>query len=172
MAAAVTLETDRLILRGYEPGDVDPLFSIQSDAAAMRYTYCAESRGDTERHLCAHAAMHAEYGVAPWTVLLRSESRVIGWGGLLVDPEDSSWGIEVGYFLHSDYWGRGIASEVVRAALAHGFDDLGLPEIAALARPENGASLRVLEKAGFARVAYVASLERNHYKLLRADWLG
>ena len=44
---------------------------------------------------------------------------------------------------------------------------LALPEVGAFARPENAASIRVLEKAGFRLLRFEARLERNHYTIAR-----
>jgi GNAT superfamily N-acetyltransferase len=115
------VETSRLTLRPFEPGDVDPLFAIQGDAQVMRYTFWAPVRADSERYLTAYAALYEEHGFAPWTMILRAEQRVVAWGGLSVDPFNPGWGVEVSYFVHPAYAGQGIASEIVQASLQHGF---------------------------------------------------
>jgi [ribosomal protein S5]-alanine N-acetyltransferase len=98
------------------------------------------------------------------------EQRVIGWGGLNIDPNATGWGTEVSYFIHPSYQGRGFATEVVRSSLRNGFRDLGLGQIGAFAMPENEASARVLKKCGFKIVRYEPALERNHYELCAKDW--
>ncbi|MGH7823036.1 MAG: GNAT family N-acetyltransferase, partial [Candidatus Binatia bacterium] len=141
-----SLETARLTLRPFREEDVDPLFEIQGNRDAMRHTYAAPSLDECARRLRVFAALEATLGFAPWTVVLRAERRVIGWGGLGVDPFEPGWGPEVSYFFHPAYWGRGYATELVRAALDHGFGDCALREISAFVKRENVASVRVLEK--------------------------
>ncbi len=51
----------------------------------------------------------------------------------------------MGFF---DFWGKGFASQAARASLRFGFEQLGLPEIIAVAVPENIGSQRVMEKIG------------------------
>jgi RimJ/RimL family protein N-acetyltransferase len=160
-----TRYTERLILRPPEPGDVDALFAIQNDREAMRYTSWAPSREATLAHLTSYAARFGEDGYAPWTAVLASEERVVGWGGLNKDPAQPEWGTEVAYYFDKGYWGRGLATELVREALAYAFDDLGLEQVGAFARPENLASIRVLEKCGFSRVRFVEELERDEYRI-------
>src|SRR5262245_28431339 len=80
------IETPRLTLRAFRDEDVDPLFAIQGDREAMRYTHAAASRQDCTRWLRTFAALASTLGFAPWTVILRTEARVIGWGGLSIDP--------------------------------------------------------------------------------------
>ena len=91
---------------------------------------------------------------------------MVGWGGLNRDPRAPQWGAEVSYFVHPDYAGRGLATELVRASLALAFDELGLAEVGAFTRPANHASARVLQKCGFAFVRHVPALERDHYRVL------
>lgn len=98
---------------------------------------------------------------------LRADGHVVGWGGLGVDPFAPGWGPEVSYFLHPAQLGRGLATEVVRASVAHGFATLALPAIGAFARPDNAAPIRVLEKCGFGLLGWEPALGRNHYEVRR-----
>jgi ribosomal-protein-alanine N-acetyltransferase len=166
------IETARLTLRGFRDEDVDPLFAIQGDREAMRFTHAASSRQDCAHWLRTFAALESTRGFAPWTVILQTEARVIGWGGLSIDPFDPGWGIEVSYFFHPAYWGRGYATELVRATLQHGFGTLSLPAIGAFVRPANLASVRVLKKCGFTRLGYEPRLERNRYEVQGTAWSG
>jgi RimJ/RimL family protein N-acetyltransferase len=166
------IETARLTLRAFHDDDVAALFEIQSDRDAMRYTHRTASRLECAHWHGRYAALAPRLGFAPWTVLLRAEQRIIGWGGLNIDPFDPGWGIEVSYYFHRDYWGRGLATELVRAALQHGFGALGLDAVGAFVRPANTASVRVLEKCGFARLGYEPRLERDRYEIRRSAWHG
>jgi ribosomal-protein-alanine N-acetyltransferase len=170
MGKPPTRQTPRLLLRAPEPSDVDPLFAIQGDPEAMRFTYCSPSRPATAAHLESYAARFAEDGFAPWTAVLSAEDRVVGWGGLNKDPNAPHWGVEVAYYIDRRYWGRGLASELVHESLAYAFDDLSLPEVGAFARPENITSLRVLVKTGFEWVRFVPELERDEYRISRDSW--
>ena len=57
---------------------------------------------------------------------------------------------EIAYDLHPAHWGRGIASDCCRAAVKWGIEQRGFVRIQATALDTNIASVRVLEKAGFA----------------------
>ena len=159
------IETDNLLLRPFQKDDVGPLYEIQSNQESMQYTYYASSLDESQKRLYAYAAQYDQLGYAPWTVLLKSNYKIVGWGGLNIDPFDSGWGIEVAYFFHPDYWGQGYATELVQTALNRGFNKLGLNEINAYAHENNDASIRVLEKCGFIFLRYEPKLGRNHYKI-------
>jgi ribosomal-protein-alanine N-acetyltransferase len=55
----------------------------------------------------------------------------------------------LGYWTAQEYAGRGYTTAAVHAVLAFAFDDLGLHRVEAACQPDNLASRRVLEKAGF-----------------------
>ena len=55
----------------------------------------------------------------------------------------------LGYFVDEAVNGRGYATEAVRQAVRFGFEEVGLHRVQAAVMPRNGASIRVLEKAGF-----------------------
>ena len=56
---------------------------------------------------------------------------------------------EIGYWLGARYWGKGYATEAVRALIDHAFTDLGHKALQSSVRVTNPASRRVLEKCGF-----------------------
>lgn len=165
-----TIETPRLVLRPFDDTDIDDLFRIQGNPDAMRYTFCPTSRSEAEQRLRAYAALEKELGFVPWTVVLRAEARIIGWGGLTIDPFDPGWGVEIVYFFDPTYWGQGYATELVQASLEHGFAGHGLPEIGAFAHPHNAASIHILEKCGFRYGSYEPLLTRNRYAIRHEEW--
>ena len=170
LRAVAAIRTEHLLLREFTDADVDPLYAIQGDRQHMKFTSWAESREVCERRLRLYAGSRQAYGYAPWTALLADETVVVGWGGLKLDLIAPQWGVEVSYFIHQSYASRGFATELVRASLKHGFDDLVLERIGAFARPQNPASVRVLEKCGFRFLRYEPALERNHYEVRRGEW--
>lgn len=60
---------------------------------------------------------------------------------------------EIGFWLGSQWWGRGIATEAVRQASTWALATFDWPRISARVEPDNQASMRVLEKAGYTRNA-------------------
>lgn len=83
---------------------------------------------------------------AVWFLRLKSGETIGNYSfkGLL---EDGS--VEIGYGLEPEYWGKGYATEAVIAAVDWAMKQPGVKRIEAETEPENTASQRVLEKAGF-----------------------
>ena len=74
--------------------------------------------------------------------IIECEGAVLGKAGCWRAPE-------IGLILHPDYWGAGLGSEALAAAIAHVFETLGPPSVTADVDPRNAAMLRVLAKLGF-----------------------
>lgn len=92
MTGPPRIETPQLLLRAPRGSDADELFEIQGDRDAMRHTYVAPDREATTAFLDAYSARFTEDGFAPWVAVLRTERRVIGWGGLNRDPKNPAGG--------------------------------------------------------------------------------
>jgi RimJ/RimL family protein N-acetyltransferase len=160
------LATDRLLLRRPRLADAPELFGFLGDAEAMRYTLRFASLRDCRRHIAAHERQRRRVGCAPWVVSSRADEgrRIVGYGGLYEDPFDRDWGIEVGCFFAPWAWGRGYATELTRFCLDVARERLRLAEVAAFAHPDNVASRRVLEKAGFEVERFVLPMGRYLYR--------
>ncbi len=159
------LITQQLQLRPFRESDIEPLFNIQRDQEAMKFTFNVEHISESEHHLITHARQREIVGFAPWTVCLKEDNTIIGWGGLMEDPFDPGYGPEVAYFFSREHWGKGLATELVNASVTYGFEQLNLDAIGAFARPDNQASIRVLEKCGFLYKSYNTLIERNYYQV-------
>lgn len=150
-------ETERLLVRRVEPGDVDAMHAVYGDADAMRWvgdgrpldrSRCVEWVAVTERNYAARG-----YGMA--ALVERASGAVIGFMGL-VHPGGQAQA-EIKYALKRSHWGKGLASEAAAGMLAYAARAHGIGEVIATAAPENLASHRVLLKAGMAR----GDLRRN-----------
>lgn len=102
----------------------------------------------------------ADAGSASWTLhyVLRRQTvsakrpilvGVAGYGG----PPDTDGLVEIGYAILSDHQCRGYATEAVGALVSHAFADASIRGVVATTYHTLQASIRVLEKAGFAEVS-------------------
>lgn len=117
----------------------------------------------------------------PRTVFaIATESEAIGVIGLTVGHDVHRFTAELGYWLGEPFWGRGIMTGAVRVVAEHGFAELGLVRIYAEPYAGNLASVRVLEKAGFALEGRLrANVFKNGqvrdqfvYAVVRSGWGG
>ena len=75
-----------------------------------------------------------------------AQDRFVGWAA--IGPVTDEGQAEFGWYLRSDAWGRGYATDATALLLTFGFHELGLVRLFATADPENTASIRVLTKSG------------------------
>jgi RimJ/RimL family protein N-acetyltransferase len=145
--------TERLVLRRWTMADLDDLERVFSKPDVWWYPFRRgwtrdETQGFLERRLAEWDAQ----GWSLWAVVHRADRRLIGYLGLARPtflPEVMP-AVEIGWRLDPDYWNQGLATEGARAALALGFDVLGLDEIVSIYEPDNVASGRVMEHLGMA----------------------
>ena len=145
------VESDRLRLRSLEPDDAPRLFEIYGDAETMRLVgrtgRPVANLEATQRAVDAirrHGELH---GFGLWALDELDGSPLVGVAGLAW-VEGHGPEVEAAYILRRDRWGRGYATEALRAVLRIGHGELDLERIVALAYLENDASRRVMEKAG------------------------
>jgi [ribosomal protein S5]-alanine N-acetyltransferase len=79
--------------------------------------------------------------------LLEEPRTLVGWGGFKGPPHDGV--VELGYEIAAGWSGRGLATEAVRAMVGEAFAVSEVRAIIAHTEVGPGASVRVLEKAGF-----------------------
>ena len=142
------LQTPRLILRPFSEGDLDEMSALMANTDFMRFSLGVFSREQTAAFLEKLQARDREGLPSQFAVLLHAHERLIGYCGFFAQVVDDVEEIEIGYRLHPDMWGQGLATEAARAVRDHGFDDLNLPRLISLIHPENIASQRVAKKNG------------------------
>ena len=151
--APTLFETARLRCRRWVASDLAVLAEVYGDADAMRWVGDGEplSREGCEVWLEVTARNYRTRGYGMFALEDRSSGEVVGFCGL-VHPGGQTVA-EVKYALHRASWGRGLATEAVRALLAYGAAAHGLERIIATVAPLNHASQRVLGKAGMRSIA-------------------
>jgi len=145
------LDTPRLRLRAPVDADVPALFAIFRDPEAMRYwTTPAMTNLAEADALLRDIHHHAEAGTLfQWGIARREDDEVIGTSTLFrIDEEHRR--CELGYILRRDHWGRGLAHEALTAVVNHAFGAMGLHRLEADIDPRNAASIRSVERLGFA----------------------
>lgn len=166
------LETERLILRRLEPGDLDDLARLYADPDVRRhFPDGTMTRDQTREELDWFVAGDPDHpGLGLWATIHKPTGRFIGRCGLIPLTIDGVAEVEVAYLIDKAFWRQGLGSEAARALVAHGFGRLGLNRIIALIDPPNEASVRTARAAGlaFERTAVVEGEPCAIYRIGRA----
>ena len=135
------LRTRRLILRRARPDDLDAFHAILSDPAAMRYWSSAPHQAPEQTREWLDG-MLADGPPESDDFVIELDGRAIGKAGCWRVPQ-------IGYILHPDHWGQGLATEALTAVIGHVLSTREIDAIKADVDPRNEGSLRLLAKLGF-----------------------
>jgi RimJ/RimL family protein N-acetyltransferase len=172
------LLTPHLRLRRWNRDDRAALCEIFGQPEVWRFPF---GRGltpeETGAFLAHRIAEQATGAWCEWAAERREDRKLIGYIGLARPyflPEVMPT-VEIGWRLDPSSWGRGLATEGAKAALADGFTHPDLDEVVSIYQPENEASGRVMARLGmrFDRDTHhpTRGLALRVYRLSRVDWL-
>lgn len=166
------VETARLRLRAFALEDLEDLSRIAGDAEVMRHIGggLPFTREETLFNLTniVNAFRRRRYG--RWALEKKDGGGLIGYCGLAHGSDEI--GVELVYLLARAEWGKGVATEAASATLRYGFESLGFDSIAAVTRPDNWRSRRVMERLGmrFQRATRYHGYSCVCYTLARGEW--
>lgn len=175
----IVIDAGRCLLREWRLSDEEALVHHANDRRVSidlrdRFPY---------PYTAPHAAewLGRNVGVTPPTAFAiteRGTDEPVGGVGLMLQEDVQRISAEIGYWLGVAAWGRGLATEAVKAATGYAFDELGLERVFAVANTRNRASARVLEKCGYLlegtmrRTAIKEGivLDQFMYAALKTEW--
>ena len=175
-----TIESQRLVLRPF----------TREDAAKAS----ENSRQPIMAHWLSDMVLENEERAAGWidwinercrknksirvfAIERKSDKRLIGLMGYAPKAELNDE-IEILYGIADPYQGAGYATEAARALIWYAFEDQGLDSLSAIVKPDNAASVRIIEKMGFVYgdtrlLPYDGKLtEFHYYRMYPIEYLG
>jgi ribosomal-protein-alanine N-acetyltransferase len=129
------LVTERLELRAFEPDDLEALHAIYGDPEVTRFIPAYPTLEHTRRALDIHVREARAGNPAFWALIERESGQLIGDAGV---------------------------GQAARAVRDYALGPLALPEVLALVRPANAASINVLQKIGMERVGRRSAYGAEH----------
>lgn len=145
------LETKRLILKTTKVADFDELLALRSDPEVMKYLGdgTVHTQVQVNHFLNIAIPYQKKHGIGFCMVFEKESGKFIGQAGLFhLGYDDTQPEIEIAYRLHRKYWGKGYATELAKALIHWGFQNLSVNKLIAVTHSNNLASQRVLKKAG------------------------
>jgi RimJ/RimL family protein N-acetyltransferase len=184
--AFTTIETERLVLRRFEVGDLDAFTAYRADPDVARFqSWHDYAREDAERFIEAMARTDPgvpgewfQFAVASKIAPahdMPGRSALVGDCALVLDAGDPPRA-EIGYTLNPASTGRGYATEAVRALIGYAFDRLGVARVRAVTDTRNAPSIMVAERLGMSLTGTVRTTfkdercEEHTYELTERAW--
>jgi ribosomal-protein-alanine N-acetyltransferase len=144
------LRTKRLVLRSWRDTDREPFAALNADPEVMQHFPNVLSRAESDTVVDLIETDFRQNGYGLWALEECSSGEFVGFTGLSGQRFTAPFtpAVEVGWRLRRASWGQGYATEAARAALAYGFDTLGLPEIVSFTTISNVRSQAVMRRLG------------------------
>jgi RimJ/RimL family protein N-acetyltransferase len=153
MPQIIQLQTVRLKLRQWCPGDRPPFAELNSHLEVMEFFPMPQSRSESDAMADKCEILIAERGWGFWAVEIKATGEFIGFAGLHIPSTILPFSpcVEIGWRLARPHWGKGYATEAARAALQVGFERLALQEIVSFTAVRNHRSRAVMERLHMVR---------------------
>jgi len=148
---AITLESERVLLRHWQPSDLEPWIAMNQDPETLRYFPRTRTREESEEsyeRLRANLLIDS-FGI--WAAEEKSSGEFMGFIGLsqLELPEITFTPCnEIGWRLAKRYWGKGYATEAAQVAFDYVRNELSIGEIFSITSVLNQPSINVMKKIG------------------------
>ncbi|NGX47472.1 MAG: hypothetical protein K1000chlam3_00846 [Chlamydiae bacterium] len=145
------LETSRLLLEEPKEENIDMTALLFADPMVMRYIRNGKTLECEEAYktFLKNQKHWETFGFGNVDVFEKKSDEHIGRGCLVHPAYQHDYpDVEVGYLLHQKFWGKGFATEIARALLKWGFENLQLDTIIGVTCKENIVSQKILKKVG------------------------
>lgn len=153
---AVTISTKRLKLRSPRYSDLNDMIEMDMEEEVQKYlflsvqsTVAKPEKASLRKRLKESIKSGDQKGGAIWAIENKNSGHFIGMISLELAVAINK--MSLSFRIKPEMWRQGYATEAVGAIVDFAFDKLMFKELSALIHPDNIASQRVIEKAGFRR---------------------
>jgi RimJ/RimL family protein N-acetyltransferase len=145
---AAILETERLRLREFTRGDLEPLATMMADEDQM-WLYPRPRTSEETRIWIDRTIQHyEERGFGFWLMESAENSKFLGYCGIRPRLIDGVEEAEMGWHTMKHFWNQRIATHAAAACRDFAFAQFNIPRLVAIIDPDNPASMKVANKIG------------------------
>lgn len=163
------INTNRLLLRQFQPNDIQNVFRGLSHPEVIKYYGVNFKTLEETQAQMDWFADHETNGTGRWWAVCSKDNAEFYGAGGLNDVSKEHGKAEVGFWLLPDYWGRGIMKEAMPLILDHGFDSMGLHRIEGFVEHDNTKCKAALRKIDFEYEGTMRNCEVKDGKLISVD---
>lgn len=140
---AYVLTTPRLGMRRLVVEDLEPLRAVFADAYAARFYPAMGQTDRLERWIRWNLQNYADFGFGLWAIERLDTGVFVGDAGITYQTVEGQRVLEIGWHVHPQHRGQGLATEAGCACLDYGFMQLQATTLCSMVDPANVASIQV-----------------------------
>ena len=163
----IILSSDRLLFRQHILADMDAYCAMEMDAEVRRFVGGSPRSRDAAELRFLETLKPLPDRLSMWATVLKQDGKYIGRCGVYPHFNTDGGTIDgegtLAFYIASEYWGLGYATEAGRAFIRFAFDTLKLNRLVATVQVGNNASAHILISLGFTLASTDAGVHRSYY---------
>ena len=164
-----TIKTERVLLRQFVENDLENVYKGLSAPEIIKYYGVSyKTLEDTKAQMRFFADLEKERTGIWWAVCSLNNKTFYGAGGLNSLSKKHKKA-EIGFWLLTEFWGKGIMTEVMPIICKYGFENLGLHRIEGLVETDNLNCKNAMKKLDFKHEGTMKDCEIKNGKFISLD---
>ncbi|MGK7391285.1 MAG: GNAT family N-acetyltransferase [Candidatus Cyclobacteriaceae bacterium M2_1C_046] len=163
------IRTERFLLRQFVESDLENVYKGLSDQEIIKY-YGVSYRTleDTKEQMKFFADLEKE-GTGIWWAVCSPDNKTFHGAGGLNSLSKEHKKAEIGFWLLTEFWGKGIMIEAMPVICRYGFINLGLHRIEGLVETNNLNCKNAMKKLDFSYEGTMRDCEIKNGKFISLD---
>lgn len=163
------IKTERLLLRQFNEADLENVFKGLSHPEIIKYYGVSYQTLESTKKQMEFFADLEKNGTGIWWAVSSLDNKTFYGAGGLNSLNKEHKKAEIGFWLLTDFWGKGIMTEAMPLICNYGFNELALHRIEGLVETENINCKRALDKLGFLHEGTMKDCEIKNGKFISLD---
>ena len=164
-----TIKTDRLLLRQFVESDIENVFKGLSHPDIIKYYGVSYQTLEATKEQMKFFTDLEENGTGIWWAVCSLDNEIFYGAGGLNSLSKVHKKAEIGFWLISDFWGKGIMKEAMPLICDYGFHSLGLHRIEGIVESENSNCKNAMAKLDFLHEGTMKECEIKNGKFISLD---
>lgn len=163
------IKTDRFLLRKVVDSDIENIYKGLSHPEIIKYYGVNfNSLKETEEQMNFYADLE-QNGTGIWFAICSLDNKTFYGAGGLNDLSKEHKKAEIGFWLLSDFWGKGIMTTAMPLICNYGFNELGLHRIEGFVESENTNCKKAMAKLDFQHERTMKDCEIKNGEFISLD---
>ena len=163
------LQTERLLLRQFVDTDLEKVFKGLSHPEIIKYYGVSYQTLEATKEQMTFFADLEKNGTGIWWAVCSIDNKTFYGAGGLNSLNKEHKKAEIGFWLISDFWGKGIMKEAMPLICNYGFNNLGLHRIEGIVETENKNCKNAMAKLNFQHEGTMKECEVKNGKFISLD---